>query len=381
MRSSTWLTLALLIVGASLLVPRVSAALADNAAHDQQDFGIFYRSAGCVVRGGCSPYTATEQIAPNLAPPHALLLVTPLLPLTQPVAYGAFLLCSIAVLATQAWRVTRTIGLTLTPIAWLATAAVVGSSGLMESLITSGNIYAFLAWPAVSAWRQWRRGHVVIAGVWLGVIASCKVLVFLALFYFVVHGAWRAAMAMLGTAAAIVAIGVAGFGSAPYAAWLEMLSRAPMSGQFHDASIMQTLLRWLTPTLQFAPIADAAGLVRPIWAAAAGLVATLAVTVPRRAADAAVLAVLSAALLASPIGWILAAWWLIAPAVAMWLTGGIFERAALSGVALLLWLPSTLPLAGQPSPFLTVTVGSLNFWCVITLLVIAVAAGRGGAKA
>jgi hypothetical protein len=65
----------------------------------------------------------------------------------------------------------------------------------------------------------------------------------------------------------------------------------------------------------------------------------------------------------------------------MWLTGGIFERAALSGVALLLWLPSTLPLAGQPSPFLTVTVGSLNFWCVMTLLVIAVAVGRGGAKA
>ena len=370
-----------LVVGAAALIPRVSAALADNAAHDQQDFGIFYHSAGCVMRGGCNPYSPTEQVAPNLAPPHALLLVTPLLPLAQPVAYGAFLLCSIGVLAIQVWRVTRTLGLVLTPLAWFATAAVLGSSGLMESLITSGNIYAFLAWPAVSAWRQWRRGHLVIAGVWLGVMASCKVLVFLALLYFVVHGAWRAALAMIGTAAAIVAIGVSGFGSAPYAAWLEMLSRAPMSGQFHDASIMQTLLRWLTPTLQFVPIADAAELVRPIWAAAAGLVATLAVTVPRRAADAAVLAVLSAALLASPIGWILAAWWLIAPAVAIWLTGGIFERSALSAVAVLLWLPSTLPLAGQPSPFLTLTVGSLNFWCVMTLLVVAVAAGRRGVKA
>jgi len=67
--------------------------------------------------------------------------------------------------------------------------------------------------------------------------------------------------------------------------------------------------------------------------------------------------------------------------VAICLTGGTFERAALSGVALVLWLPSTLPLAGQPSPFLTVTVGSLNFWCVLTLLVIALAAGRRGAKA
>ncbi|HEX5216389.1 MAG TPA: glycosyltransferase family 87 protein [Vicinamibacterales bacterium] len=381
MKSSSWRPLALLILGASLLVPRVSAALADNAVHDQQDFGIFYRSAGCVVRGGCSAYPATEQVAPNLAPPHALMLVTPLLPLAQPVAYIVFLLCSTVVLAMQAWRVTRTLGLVLTPLAWLATAAVVGSSGVMESLITSGNIYAFLAWPAVSAWRQWRRGNLLIAGVWLGVIASCKVLVFLALFYFVVHGAWRAALAMVGTAAAIVAIGVAGFGSAPYAAWLEMLSRAPMSGQFHDASIMQTLLRWLTPTMQFVPIADAAGLVRPIWAAAAGLVATLAVTVPRRAADAALLAVLSAALLASPIGWILAAWWLIAPAVAVWLIGGSFERAALSSVAVLLWLPSTLPLAGQPSSVLTLTVGSLNFWCVMTLLLVAVAAGRRGVKA
>ena len=242
---------AIFIVSASFLIPRVSAALADNAAHDQQDFGIFYRAAGCAVRGGCSPYTATEQVAPNLAPPHALLLVTPLLPFSQPVAYGVFLLASVVVLAIQTWRVVRALDVTLS--AGLARyGAVIASSGLMGSLITSGNIYAFLAWPAVSAWQRWRRGDLVRAGIWLGVMASCKVLVFLALFYFIVRGAWRAALAMAGTTAAMVVIGIAVFGSAPYAAWLEMVSRAPMSGQFHDASVMQTLLRWLTPTLQFA---------------------------------------------------------------------------------------------------------------------------------
>ena len=374
--SNRFLAAALLIVSAAVLLPRVSAALADNAAHDQQDFGIFHRAAGCVVRGGCSPYVASENAAPNLAPPHALLLVAPLLPLAQPVAYGVFLIGSIGVIAILAWRVIRTLGVRLSPLGWLVTAAVIGSSGLMESLITSGNIYALLAWPAVSAWQRWRRGDLMRAGIWLGVIASCKVLVFLALFYFIVQGAWRAALALAGTAAAIVLIGIALFGSAPYAAWLEMLSRAPMSGQFHDASIMQTLLRWLGPTQQFAPIADAPALVRPIWAAAAGLVATLAVTAPRRAADAAMLSVLSAALLVSPIGWILAGWWLIAPATALAVAGGTFERATLAAVAFLLWLPSTLPLAGQPAPALTLTLGSLNFWCVLTLLVVAVVAGR-----
>src|SRR5262245_21077108 len=125
MKPAPWLVIAVIVVTGAVLVPRVSTALAANAANHQQDFGIFYRSAGCLLGGGCRAYDASADVAPNLAPPHALLAIAPFGALDQRRGYFLFLLCSVVVLAIQAVRIARALDLRLAPLVWLAIATVV----------------------------------------------------------------------------------------------------------------------------------------------------------------------------------------------------------------------------------------------------------------
>jgi hypothetical protein len=76
---------------------------------------------------------------------------------------------------------------------------------------------------------------------------------------------------------------------------------------------------------------------------------------------------LVAGFLAAPKGWLYAGWWLAAPSIAVWQTASPLTRGAMALAGLLLWLPATAPLWGQPNPWLTPTWGSLYFW-VWTLL-------------
>jgi hypothetical protein len=212
-------------------------------------------------------------------------------------------------------------------------------------------------------------GRIAWAGFWLGVAAAFMVLQPLPLLWFLVHGERKAALTLAGTWLAIMATGVMILGPEVYFSWLRLLAGAPLNGQFHDASVMQMLVRTLSTTHQFLPVTIAPDAVRPIWAAAAGLIVALTVA-RRRESDRACLSVLSAAILVAPIGWIFAAWWFAGPAIALWLRGPGLTRVLLGATALVLWLPDDLPLWGQPSSWLTITVGSIFFWVVSTLWVV-----------
>jgi hypothetical protein len=158
-----------------------------------------------------------------------------------------------------------------------------------------------------------------------------------------------------------------------------------MAGQFHDAALLQFFLRLFTDTSQYVPIVDAPSVVHPLWALVAGLL--LAGTVMRHVdADRACLSVLTAAVLISPIGWILSAWWFIGPSLALGLSSrGVRRMVIMWALGLLLWLPDSAPLWGQPSAWLTATWGSLNTWVVMALWAVAtvppsVAAKISGAR-
>ena len=376
----TWrlapVVLAAAVIAALLFVPgRFEAALAISTRDQQQDFGIFHRGAHCLIDGGCNAYAVVPRSAPNLAPPHAHLLMAPVMWLGRPVAYVGWLLVSALVLIGVAYRVARELSIELPPLGWALVVALAAGSGMMMSLVTSGQIYAVLAWPVTAAWIAWRRGSLARAAVWIALGASVKVLLALPLLWFVVRGHWRAAGALVGTLAAVFLVGIAVFGAASYGAWLEMLSRSPLSGHFRDGALMPALTRMLGESSSFAPVAHVPALIRPLWAALSGVIIALALLKPADG-DRSFLALLAAATLAAPIGWIYAAWWFAGPVAAVWLTSSVAWRWAIGGVGLALWLPDTTPLVGQPNAWLTPLVGSLFFWVWIALW----GAGVGSAR-
>jgi len=345
---------------------RLADALASNIRFDLVDFGVFYRAAACLV-SRCDPYAIPQGMtSPNLAPPHVLLLFLPLQGWSIQSAYYIWLAINAAALGFCALRIARELDLTHSWSVALLAAAVVASSGLAMGSVASGNYYPLLTIPLTFAWVAWRRGRLTVTARWLGAAAACKVLLLLPLVWFAIQREHRAALAMTSTWLVIFVVGLLTLGIDVYAGWLVILARAPMAGQFHDAAIMQAALRAFTETSLYAPIMPAPALVRPIWAVLAGLLVTATVIV-RRDPDRALLTLIAAAILVAPIGWVFGCWWLAGPAVAVWVTGTTWARLALACGAVALWLPDTTPLWGQPSPWLTLTTGSLYLWVAVAL--------------
>jgi hypothetical protein len=349
----------LLAIAALAFAPaRLTQAWAVNARDQNQDFGVFYRSAHCLFTAGCDPYAVVEGSAPNLVPPHAHLLIAPVILLERQTAYALWLQISLVSIVAAALRVSRELSLRPSLPMWLLAAALAVSSGMTMSLVTSGQIYAVLAWPVTAGWVAWRHGELTRAARWLAVAASIKLLLALALLWFVVRGRWRAALAMAATTAVIFGIGAFVFGSEAYRGWLEMLSRAPMAGHFRDGALMATLIRLCGESASFAAVVDAAWLIRPAWAVLAGIVVAVGLLAPRDR-DRACLALLASAALSAPIGWIYSAWWFLGPAAAVWISGTALVRSCVTVAAVILWLPDTVATWGQPNPVMTLGFGSL----------------------
>lgn len=345
---------ALILIGLAVLSVRLPYALAQNAAYQHLDFGVFYQGASCLL-SGCDPYPVTDGAPPNLAPPHALALFIPLTLLPVAGAYYLWLIVSALALAWCGWRIASVLELRLSPLAWGAVIALVASSGLAMASVTSGNYYAVLTVPLTEAWVRWRRGQMVYAGAFIGLAASCKVLLLLPLVWFLLHREWKAAAMMAWTGLFITLAGIATLGPGVYLDWLSLVARAPMDGQFHHAAVLQMLHRWLSETPQFQPLLVAPDAIRPAWAVVAGLLCAVTLAV-KRSPDAAVLSLLTCAVLVSPLGWILTGFWFVGPAVAVWSRAPKLVALA----AVMLWLPDTLPVLGQPSVALTLTLGVWN---------------------
>lgn len=367
----------LIAAAASVLVAAFVApgglhlAIVSNRLNDYQDFGIFYR-ASTAWRQGAGAYATSDATAPNLAPPHVLAAIAPLTFLALPTAYACWLAVSAVALAVAGIRTSRELALGANASAILVVVAVVVSAGLVMSAVSSGNIYAVLSVPMVEAWIAWRRGRLGRAAAWLGLVGSAKVLMLAPVFWLMVRGRYRAAFTLLAATAAIFSAGVVVFGHQAYVEWLAILRRAPMAGQFHDAAFLQALMRATAETEQYVPFVrlplEAAHL---MWAVVAGLVLS-ATALVRRGPDRTFLALVSSSIFIAPIGWIHAAWWLVAPALAVARFSGTAARVALLTCAVVLWLPDAAPLWGQPSPWLTISWGSVNAWVVLTVWITAI---------
>lgn len=338
---------------------RLLSAARWSATHEYGDFGIFYRSAQCIVAHNCDRYVMP---ALNLNPPFAQWVLVPLAREPIAVAYAAWMVLTfLSVIAS--WRL---IGRAF---ALPGRALVVGGLALLLStpialLVTTGQVAGVLLLPLTILWLRDRQGRAI--GAWLGPLVLWKP--FLGVLALVRTGrrVWMVAL----SAALLFVLDFWMEGLAVYRGWVASLQRAGLSGHYLDGSIWQAAIRSCRPTERYMQIAGCESWAPAIAFVLAGTMIAWVIWRSQRATvDQGWLLGLAAGLLASPKGWIYYGCWLIGPAIAVWRDGDRLTRHLLETVAFLLLLPQAAPLLGQPSPWLTPTWGSMYLWIWLLCLV------------
>jgi hypothetical protein len=359
-----------LVVSLAVLPGRLVDSWRLNERHANSDFGVFYEGARRYLSGGRA-YDHELQIAPNLAPPHALLAFSPLVAMERQAAYVVWTIISFALIGASVWLTARELRFSLTWWQWTTAVSVVLSSGLAMATVASGNLYGAVALPLVLAWRSFRRGRTTAAAIGFGAVAAVKVMMLLPVLWLLTHGYRRASIAMVATVLIIAGAGIAMLGAPVYAEWFHAIRNPPVDGQYHGASLLQALTRAFGEGTQFAALADWPAVVRPTWALLSGLLVS-ATVIKKRSVDRVVTSLLACAILVSPIGWMQAMWWCLPPALAMASLGDAKTKLLVAIAVGILWLPDTAPLLGQPSRWLTVTLGASYTWSALLLWMAAV---------
>ncbi len=349
------------------------------------DFTIFYYTAR-MVRDGWPMYgqlPAGYEVSwhrpflGNLNPPQFQLLLAPLVPLGYRGAVVAWILLSLLAVAWTAWLIVSELTRAIKPRTTLVTLlAVFGSIGWTSVAVTA-EMSALLVLPFTAAWRAARHGRYATAGVLLGVCASLKLFLLAFVVWFIVIRAWRGIAGMIAGFAVSMGLGVAAYGIAPFGQWVETFARIGWWALPMNISVRGLAERVFNAQPPYLAVYPAPALVSPAWLLIASVVAVftgwrIQSAARRGATDEAWGALLLAALLVSPLGWIYYLPLATAPLLLMahsgqlpwrrgW-TGGIFVVSML-----LLYLPMELTGLGQPSRWATLILSCLHSWAVLLL--------------
>jgi hypothetical protein len=227
-------------------------------------------------------------------------------------------------------------------------------------MITGQVSFVYLI-AVVVAWRAARRAEWRSAGAILGVLWTLKPFFGLFGLYLVWTRHWRAVAAGLAGSACSVGLGILVWGPRSFLGWFHDLGVITWADNVRNASIVGLWQRVSTNAGGFA-----AGL-------SVSVVLILFVTgiIVRRAesVDRAWLAILTAAIVLSPLGWIYYWWWLVPPAAGVWVKARPASRLArilfVAGCATA-WWPWLWEAA--PSRVMAGTVGSVYCYGLILLL-------------
>jgi len=332
----------ILLLAYGLMWLVVAIALGVNSP--APDWQTFYR-AGRAVLDGTAWYATPAGAPPNLTPP----LVAPvfaalaLLPIRL-----AFLLWTIAGLIAALWSANRIARVWHRP-TWQVTALLIACHGMPIGLLL-GQLHLAVFTFVTMAWLADREDRPLAAGAWLGAAIYLKLFPALVAMYWLWRRSWRAA----GMAAAVAGVGYAAgvmWLPAATAGWLEALR----SVTWQDASINLAIWGWV------------ARLNLSVWVAlglAALVLGLLAWRLPALTRDGAWFAVLVAACLVSPVGWLYYALPLIGPLGLVYQQGDGRTRRLLEIGYLGLCVPLTLQSldAGRLG---AATVGSWYLWAFV----------------
>lgn len=344
---------------------RLAWAVDEHIRAGGLDLWLFRHTSWCLWSGGCDGYAPLSGYPPNLLAPHAHVIFWPLIGQTHVLAWMIWLGLGAASLAASIAIAARELRISWPPVVWLLVALLAIGSGFGMSHVRTGQIYLAMTLPLTIAWRWDRHQHRGLAvGAIVGALATIKPLLLLFLPWWLLRRRWKAAGAMLFTVALLVGCGLLIFGVETYQAYLTSLQLVANSASHADGSILQTITRNFARSAAFAPVAILPSVAAQV--AAGLLIAVAGVTFWRaKDGDQGWLVILAAALLLAPKGWVHAAPWLLAPIAGVWMIGSRATRVLLAVSAAIMTAPETLPMLGQPNPWLTPWLGSMMFWMFV----------------
>ncbi|HSL01702.1 MAG TPA: glycosyltransferase family 87 protein [Rubrobacteraceae bacterium] len=262
------------------------------------DFDTFWRSAEALWEG-VDVYDTGARLE-NLNPPFWVLLIAPLGLLEPLAAYRAFAVITLAVtvgyLAWMAGELRLRGGWAV-----VAAAMLLLSSPLLATLAL-GQIYPILALGLVAAWVADRRGGFVLSGAALGLVVAVKPSLAPVLLWPLVRRRWRALSAAALCGAAATLLGVVAVGWRATLDWVALVTGAPLSAYWDNASLPSAAARIFTENEFAEPIVTLPLLVPVAYGVGIAAIIFTAVRVSG-GSEAGLWALAAASLLASPIAW------------------------------------------------------------------------------
>ena len=314
------------------------------------DFTLFYRSA---ERPASEMYVRPPgPPRNNMNPPHFQLLLRPLTMLPLAVASGLFRALSLVAACACVWWLAREsakpwdMGDVGALLAWAPMAAVV-----------SLNQVTWILWPLlVATYSCWRRDRWMLGAIACGVAVSFKPFLGVLILWLLASRRPRAALVAVLTAAAALGVGIVAYGVDVFRAWIASLQGVQWWWVSMNASLEGWLARLITtPGAQTVSLPP---LVAPLALLGGALI--LAVTLIRtrtRSIDDSWTPLVASALLASPLGWMYYAWWLLpGPTPAQMLV-----RSPL------LWIPVAYVAFPQTHRAVAASIGSAYFWGLLVV--------------
>jgi len=358
------------------------AALARETIIDRQmqDFGIFYRSTRQYIAGQslyANPGVSAGSGFRNLNLPHLHLGLLGFAWLSPGWALAIWCAGSAFALGDatrRTWRATRlrlpwlgALALPVYVLGWAPTAATV----------LTGQVGVLLMWPVALAWLASRRGSWRSAGAWIGLAASVKPFLLLALPYFAVRRRWDALGYTLLVLITTFVVGATVFGLDEYRRWIWQLPDIRWGGHYMNASLLGVTDRWLGRGTYYKVVLRA-----PDWVIPAGLLGSCLVCVVTFArvrpssqgaatADREWSSWLLASLLMSPLGWVYYLWIALLPVTLVvaearpWSRRSPRDGLLIVGLGSLLWSGS-MSTWGQPSAWATITTASMYVWALLS---------------
>jgi hypothetical protein len=316
--------------------------------HTSSDFTIFYNSA---QRPPLDMYKRPPgPPRGNMNPPHFQWLLKPLTNLSIPAAAAVWRTLNLIALGGCLWWLARH-----SDERWSAAdlGAVLAWSPMQSTI--NLNQLTWILWPLlIAAWWCWRRDRWIAGAIAFGVALSFKPFLAVFLIWLVTRRQWRAVFAASGSAVAALGLGIAVYGPGVFRDWLAAVASVEWSFAVMNASVRGMLSRSLTASGSAGvPLVIAPAVVNPLFVVAAIFILVVTIVRTRRVTvDRAWPPLMAVSLLASPLGWLYYIWWIL-PGV---------KPSRLLFDSPLLWVPMVCVLWGQPSPWATVTIGSVFFW-------------------
>ena len=400
---------ALVTIAAAAFVLDI-ALLRGMTSLQMNDFGKFYYSARAFLDGGnmyaTSPATDLKFAeAPglqflNMNPPHFHLIVLPLALLSPQPALTIWVGASLLALVLSILLIVREVGLAWTPNRVLAAATGTLLFTATQSFFATGQLSLLLLLALTICWVEARHDRWTTAAAVLGACLSVKPFLLIFAPYLLLTRRFRAAVVMLATAAALVAIGVLVFGFTQYEAWYRALRQSgDWSWAVMNASMLGLFRRAFDTQPIGTPLVVAPSLVNG-WIVAAALVGTVTLVVTIRdrephAIDRSFALLLVAAQLISPLGWIYYLWLPAGPIAALatpHVASGFRRTSATAGspkgrrhvlkrvLALVAMIGFVYPmpflLAFRNHAWATLTIASIYFWATLALWLLLLDDGR-----